>query len=63
MEPLEFSRMMPENCTVCRNPTRYWYTPHIPLCQNCALTYDPLAKTAGREAKYLERVESFLRDD
>jgi hypothetical protein len=45
MEPLEFSRMEPENCSVCHMPTRYWYTSHIPMCQNCAIHYVPDKET------------------
>lgn len=35
-EPKEWSSYPPENCTKCRQPTRYWLTPHTPLCPDCA---------------------------
>jgi hypothetical protein len=35
-EPDEFRRMEAEDCTDCRQPTRTWLTPHVPLCESCA---------------------------
>jgi len=35
-EPEWFSDWPMEECSECRTPTRYWLTPHIPLCQVCA---------------------------
>lgn len=36
LEPEDIRHMSPENCSECRKPTRYWLTPHIPLCPGCA---------------------------
>ena len=36
LEPKEFFAWEAEDCVVCRKPTRYWLTPHIPLCPGCA---------------------------
>lgn len=35
LEPADFRKMDEEDCTDCHRPTRYWLTPHIPLCQEC----------------------------
>jgi hypothetical protein len=35
-EPDEFRFWEAEDCVDCRQPTRYWLTPHVPLCPNCA---------------------------
>ena len=36
LEPEEFRNWPSESCVECRTPTRYWVTPHIPLCKDCA---------------------------
>lgn len=34
-EPDDFKRCESELCTDCRQPTRFWLTPHVPLCEAC----------------------------
>lgn len=36
LEPSSFRNQEAEDCTDCRRPTRYWLTPHISLCPDCA---------------------------
>lgn len=45
-EPEWFSDWPMEECSECRTPTRYWLTPHIPLCQVCAAP-DPNKNETG----------------
>jgi hypothetical protein len=35
-EPGGFNHFDPEPCVRCKYLTRYWLTPHIPMCQFCA---------------------------
>lgn len=41
LEPEHFRRWPSEDCSECGKPTRYWLTPHVPLCQDCAQNKEP----------------------
>jgi hypothetical protein len=36
LEPDDLRHCPSEKCSECGEKTRYWLTPHIPLCQDCA---------------------------
>ena len=35
-EPADLKHVRPEACSKCGQSTRYWLTPHVPLCRICA---------------------------
>lgn len=56
-EPAEFSSYEPENCSICRLPTRYWLTPHIPLCPGCAdkqVSAEPFLRVPKASTDYIK---------
>lgn len=52
-EPDHFKSWPAEHCSECKEPTRFWLTPHIALCPNCALNDEKLSPD--------EQIEAFKR--
>jgi hypothetical protein len=61
LEPAEFKNWPAENCSVCKQPTRFWKDPHTPLCESCAAAINA-QRTAGRLAQWITDALPIVRD-